>query len=163
MAITVRLATAADLPAVTALFYEMEAHYGGPAAAPAEVEIVAALQRHVFARDSRIDLLVADSDGRLLGFAFVSTLFPAERCTPALLLKDIFVSASERSRGIGLALMRAVARLAAARGCSRINWNAERKNAGALAFYARLGARSWDDAVVGLSLDGPALARLAGE
>ena len=162
MTIEIRPATPGDLPAVTALFREMEVHYDGPAAAPAEAEIVAALQRHVFAPDSRIDLLVAESGGRLLGFAFVATLFPAARCTSALFLKDIFVSAGERSRGVGLALMRAVARLAAARDCSRINWNAERKNAAALAFYARLGARPWDE-VVGLRLDGATLARLASE
>jgi len=162
MSINVRPAAAADLPALTALFHEMEVHYDGPAIAPPESAIRAALERHVFAPDSRIDLLVAESGGRLLGFAFVSTLFPAARCTPALFLKDIFVSAGERSRGVGLALMRAVARLAAARGCSRINWNADRNNTAALAFYAGLGARPWDE-VVGLRLDGPALARLASE
>jgi hypothetical protein len=29
---------------------------------------------------------VAEADGRLLGSAFLSTLFPAQRCTPALAL-----------------------------------------------------------------------------
>lgn len=47
-------------------------------------------------------------------------------------------------------------------GCSRVNWNAARDNAGALAFYAGLGARRWDN-VVSLRLDGPALVGLAGE
>jgi len=155
-------ATAADLPALAALFREMEAHYDGPAAAPAEAEIVAALQRHVFAPEARVDLLVAEAGGRLLGFAFASMLFPAARCTPALFLKDIFVSAGDRSRGVGRALMRAVARLAASRGCSRINWNTARDNAAALAFYAKLGARPWDN-VISLRVDGPALARLADE
>ena len=162
MTITTRLATAADLPALAALFREMEVHYDGPAAAPAEAEIVAALQRHVFAPEARVDLLVAEAGGRLLGFAFASMLFPAARCTPALFLKDIFVSAGDRSRGVGRALMRAVARLAASRGCSRINWNTARDDAAALAFYAKLGARPWDN-VISLRVDGPALARLADE
>lgn len=160
MTIDVRPATAADLPALVALFHEMEVHYDGPAAAPAAAVIHAALERHVFAPEARIDLLVADAAGRLLGLAFVSTLFPAAHCTPALFVKDIFVSAGARSRGVGRALMRAVARLAVARGCSRVNWNTARVNAAALAFYARLGARPWDD-VVSLRLDGAALARLA--
>ncbi len=111
--------------------------------------------------ETRIDLLVAEADGRLLGFAFLSTLFPAQRCTPALFLKDIFVSATDRSRGAGLALMRAVARLARARGCSRSNWNVACDNAVALTFYAKLGARPWDN-VVSLRLDSPALVPLAG-
>jgi GNAT superfamily N-acetyltransferase len=160
MTIDVRAATAADLPALAALFHEMEVHYDGPASAPAEAVIRAALERHVFAPEARIDLLVAGSGGRLLGFAFLSMLFPAAHCTPALFVKDIFVSAGARSRGVGRALMQAVARLAVARGCSRINWNTARDNAAALAFYARLGARPWDE-VVSLRLDGAALARLA--
>jgi GNAT superfamily N-acetyltransferase len=162
MTITVRSATVADLPALVPLFREMEVHYDGPAVAPSGAEIRAALERHVFARESRIDLLVAEADGRLLGFAFLSTLFPAQRCTPALFLKDIFVRADARSRGVGRALMRAVAGLAVSRGCSRINWNTARDNAAALAFYAGLGARPWD-AVVSLRVDGLALAKLAGE
>src|SRR6185295_19455047 len=96
MAIDVRPAAAADLPALAALFHEMEVHYDGPAAAPAEAVIRAALERHVFAPEARIDLLVADAGGRLLGFALLSTLFPAAHCTPALFVKDIFVSAGER-------------------------------------------------------------------
>ena len=160
MTIDVRPATAADLPALVALFHEMEVHYDGPAAAPAEAVIRAALERQVFAPEARIDLLVAESGDGLLGLAFLSTLFPAAHCTPALFVKDIFVSPGARSRGVGRALMRAVARLAVARGCSRVNWNTARDNAAALAFYARLGARPWDD-VVSLRLDGAALARLA--
>jgi GNAT superfamily N-acetyltransferase len=162
MTIETRLAKPADLAALTALFREMEVHYDGPAAAPTEAEIRTALERHVFAAEARVDLLVAEADSRLLGLAFVSTLFPAARCTPALFLKDIFVSAEERSRGVGRALMRAVARLAVTRGCSRINWNAARGNAAALAFYAKLGARPWDN-VLSLRIDGPALAQLAEE
>jgi GNAT superfamily N-acetyltransferase len=162
MTVTVRPATAADLSALTVLFHEMEVHYDGPAAAPIEAKIRASLERHVFAPEAHIDLLVAEAAGRLLGFAFASTLFPAAHCTPALFLKDIFISAAERSQGVGLALMRAVARLAVSRGCSRINWNAARDNAAALAFYAGLGARPWDN-VVSLRLDGPALVRLAGD
>src|SRR5215468_10843586 len=104
MSIDIRPATPADLPALTALFREMEVHYGGPAAAPMETEIRAALERHVFAPEARVALMVA------------------------------------------------AARLAVARGCSRINWNAARENAAALAFYAGLGARSWDN-VVSLRID----------
>jgi hypothetical protein len=76
MTITTRPATATDLPALVALFHEMEVHYDGPAAAPAEVEIVAALQRHAFAPEARVDLLVAEAGGRLRGFAF-ARVYPA--------------------------------------------------------------------------------------
>jgi L-amino acid N-acyltransferase YncA len=110
MTIATRPAATADLPALAALFREMEVHYEGPAAM-SEAAIRSALQLHVFAEPGRVDVLVAEADGRLLGFAFVSTLFPAHAATAALFIKDIFVTAGERSRGAGRALMRAVARL----------------------------------------------------
>jgi GNAT superfamily N-acetyltransferase len=157
----VRLATANDLPALSTLVHEMEVHYE-QSAAPSEAAVRAALERHVFAAGSAIDVLVAEHDGQLLGLASVSMLFPADLLAPALFMKDIFVGAAFRSRGVGKALMRAVARLAVARGCSRINWNTGRTNSAALAFYARLGARPWED-IVTLRLDGEAMTRLAAE
>jgi GNAT superfamily N-acetyltransferase len=157
----VRSATAADLPALTALFHEMEVHYEGTAAL-GEAAVRSALERHLFPADSAIHLLVAEDEGRLLGFASVSLLFPAAMLAPALFLKDIFVSTGARSRGVGTTLLRAVARLAVARGCTRVNWNTGRDNTAALAFYRRMGARVWED-VVSLRVDGEALARLAAE
>ena len=162
MTIDVRPATAADLPALAALFHEMEVHYDGPAAAPPAAEIRAALERHVFAPDSRVDLLVAEAGGRLLGFAFVSTLFPAARCTPALFLKDIFVSAGERSQGVGRELMRAVARLAVAPRLQPGQLERGPRQYRRSRLLRPLGARPWDG-VVSLRLDGAALARLADE
>jgi GNAT superfamily N-acetyltransferase len=151
----------ADLPALTALFHEMEVYYEG-AAAPGEAAVRSALERHVFAADSAIHVLVAEGDERLLGFASASLLFPAAMLAPALFLKDIFVTAGARSRGVGTTLLRAVARLAVARGCTRVNWNTGRDNTAALALYRRIGARVWED-VVHLRVDGDALARLAAE
>lgn len=161
MAITVRLATATDLPALVPLFREMELHYEGPAAM-SEAAIRVSLERRVFAAEACAAALVAEEARRLLGYAFVSPLFPAHAGTPALFMMDIFVSAGERSRGVGRALMRAVARRAAASGCSQVSWAVERKNASALAFYASLGARPRED-LVHMRLDGAALARLAAD
>ena len=161
MTIATRLATAADLPALAALFHEMEAHYEG-AAAMSEAAARDALQREVFAGQGRIDVLVAEAGDRLLGFAFVSTLFPARAGTSALFMKDIFVTAGARSRGVGRALMRAVARLAGSRGCHHVAWNAEQANDRARAFYAGLGARQRNDMVI-LRLDRATLAKLADE
>jgi GNAT superfamily N-acetyltransferase len=157
----VRLATAADLPALTALCHEMERHYDGPVAV-GEDAVRQALERQVFGARSGIEILVAEADGALLGLATLATVFPADRFAPALLMKDIYVTASARSRGVGAALLRTVARLAADRGCSRVNLKAPRDKAAALAIYRRLGARVAEEAVV-LRLDGDAMARLAAE
>jgi GNAT superfamily N-acetyltransferase len=159
-AYSIRAATAADLPALTALCREMERHYDGPAAVD-EAVIRLALARQL-SEPSGVEILVADAAGRLLGLATVSVVFPATRFAPALFLKDIYVAAEARDRGVGTGLMRAVARMAVARGCCRVNWNADRANAAALDFYTGRGARVLNDSLT-LLLDGDALRRLAAE
>jgi GNAT superfamily N-acetyltransferase len=59
---------------------------------------------------------------------------------PGLYLEDIFVLPAYRRRGIGKALLKAVARLAADRGCGRLEWSVLDWNASAIAFYEGLGA-----------------------
>lgn len=149
------------MPALVVLCHEMERHYDGPAAVEAPV-IRRALTQQLSDPRSGAQILVAEADGRLLGLATVSVVFPATRFAPALFMKDIYVAAEARGRGVGTRLMRAVARLAVARGCCRVNWNADRANATALAFYDGIGARIVEEAVT-LQLDGQVLARLAAE
>lgn len=158
MTLNVRLATAADLPALVALFHEMEVQYEG-AAAMSEAAVQSALERRVFA-EACASALIAEEARRLLGYAFVCPLFPAQAGAPALFIMDIFVSASERSRGVGRALMQAIARRAAAGGYIRVSWAVRRNNARALAFYASLGASQREELVL-MRLDGDALAQLA--
>jgi len=103
---------------------------------------------HVFAPDSRIDLL-APRPGRLLGFAF------APRCSgralhPGVVPQGHLVSAGERRAASALALMRAVARWrrpAAPAG----HWNGGRNNRGLASMPGRRPA--WTS--VGRRLDGP--------
>ena len=159
MTITVHLATAADLPLLVPLYREMEVQYEG-LAAMSEAAIRSALERQVFAAEASASALVAEEARRLLGYAFVSPLFPATAGRPALFMMDIFVSAAERSRGVGRALMQAVASRAVAAGCDRVSWAVLRNNARALAFYASLGAQQREELVL-MRLDGAALARLA--
>ncbi len=64
-------------------------------------------------------------------------------------------------RGIGRALMAAVARACLADGGRYLFWNALERNAAGRAFYRRIGAR--EEAVVTLSLQPDALDELAGQ
>jgi ribosomal protein S18 acetylase RimI-like enzyme len=56
-------------------------------------------------------------------------------------LEDIFVLPAFRRRRIGRALMAAMAELAVARGCGRMEWTVLDWNQPALDFYEKLGAR----------------------
>jgi len=60
-------------------------------------------------------------------------------------LEDLFVRPQFRGRGLGRALLLAVAKLAVERGCGRMEWAVLDWNEPAIRFYESLGARPLDD------------------
>jgi len=76
----------------------------------------------------------------LVAFALFFGNYSTFLTQPGLYLEDIFVLPAERRRGIGKALLRAVARLACDRNCGRLEWSVLDWNASAIAFYETLGA-----------------------
>ena len=76
----------------------------------------------------------------LVAFALFFGNYSTFLTQPGLYLEDIFVLPAERRRGIGKALLKAVARLACDRNCGRLEWSVLDWNASAIAFYESLGA-----------------------
>jgi GNAT superfamily N-acetyltransferase len=136
--VTIRRATARDVPTLLALIrglaeYErlvhlMEATRGR-------------LRRHGFGRRRYFEALLCRRAGRPIGLALYYFGYSTFLARPTLYLEDIFVVPAERGQGAGLALLRAVARVAAARGCGRLDWTVLDWNTPAIRFYKRLGAR----------------------
>jgi GNAT superfamily N-acetyltransferase len=89
----------------------------------------------------RLEALVAELEGRIEGVALFYEGLGTFRAKPFLYLEDLVVSGSARSRGVGEALMAALARQALSRGALRVEWAVLDWNARAMAFYDRLGAR----------------------
>jgi hypothetical protein len=71
------------------------------------------------------------------------------------------VEAASRGQGIGYALLTALVRLAAERGCQRLEWSVLDWNEPAIAFYRQLGAEPLDDWLK-MRLDADAIKRLSG-
>ncbi len=138
--VTCRLATAADGAAVAQLFWLCDRHYWG-AAAPSRAQQAALVRDRVLAGQPGSEILLAEQDAKALGFASFAVLYPAPELGGQVFLKDLFVPEDGRGRGIGETLLRALAKIAVARGCRRLDWTTENHNARALAFYDRLGAR----------------------
>lgn len=84
--------------------------------------------------------LIASVESVAQGFATYTLLHPAPTADGTLFLKDLYVSAAARGKGVGIALMRHLARVAYDLGCTRFDWTAETDNPSALAFYDELGA-----------------------
>jgi GNAT superfamily N-acetyltransferase len=85
--------------------------------------------------------LLAWDGPALAGFASWSLLWPAAGLTTSLYLKELYVADAYRRGGTGRLLMDGLYRIAAERGCSRVEWTTDTDNAGAVAFYEGTGAK----------------------
>ncbi|WP_439681608.1 GNAT family N-acetyltransferase [Embleya sp. MST-111070] len=145
--ILVRDTTRADVDVITALVDEIEDHYGGTAAdcAPERTERLCAL---LFGDHPVGFVMLAIHDGDVAGMASYSFLWPAAGDTSSLYLKELYVRAGHRRRGVARALMSRIEEVARHRGCSRVEWTTERDNIAARAFYASLDAAQLPDKVL---------------
>ena len=110
----------------------------------------------------KLEALVAELDGRVEGIAlFYETPGSTFRARPFLYLEDLVVSEAARSRGVGEALMAALAQEAVKRNAWRLHWAVLEWNVRAIQFYDRLGASRDDWLHYGLDEDG--IRRIASE
>jgi GNAT superfamily N-acetyltransferase len=119
----------------------------------------ARLVEHAFGDRPRFELLVAESQGQVVGYALFFMNYSSFRARPGVYLEDLFVLPAWRGRGVGEGFIRRLAQLAVARGCARFEWTVLEWNVRAQAFYRRLGAQLLDEWRV-CRVDGPALAAL---
>jgi GNAT superfamily N-acetyltransferase len=99
------------------------------------------LGRHLFGEPRYAEVLLAEWDGEIGGFALHFFNYSTFLCRPGLYLEDLFVRPSLRGRGIGAALLGAIEQRAQERGCGRLEWAVLDWNQGAIDFYQRFGAR----------------------
>ncbi len=106
------------------------------------------------------EVVLAEDDGRPVGFALFFHNFSTFLGRPGIYLEDLFVLPEQRGQGIGRMLLAHLARLAVERGCGRLEWAVLDWNRDAIKFYERLGARPNSDWTV-YRLTGEALSGLA--
>ena len=118
------------------------------------------LGRHLFGPRPMAEVLIAEDEGKAIGFALFFHNFSTFEGRPGLYLEDLFVVPEARGRGAGKALLSRLAALAIERDCARLEWAVLDWNAPAIAFYNSLGARAMDEWTVH-RVDGDALEILA--
>lgn len=143
----VRLATEADLPALTAMtraFNDYLDRLQGAAPADNAAEIATAamarLASFAFGPKSICTVLIAELNGEGIGYLTYFIGVFMDDATPTLHVADFFVSESHRRRGAGSALMLEARRIAQDLGASRLFWTVWRRNHDAIRFYEKLGA-----------------------
>jgi GNAT superfamily N-acetyltransferase len=148
----IRPATPADVPMIARLIrdlaeYEKLAH--------AVVLRESDLDKHLFGSPKYAEVLLAEDAGGVVGFALFFHNYSTFRAKPGIYLEDLFVIPEARGKGYGKALLRALARLAVERDCSRVEWSVLNWNAPSIEFYKALGAKPMDEWTVYRLTDEP--------
>jgi GNAT superfamily N-acetyltransferase len=99
----------------------------------------------LFGEKPGAEVLIAHLDHEPAGFALFFPNYSTFLARPGIYLEDLYVPPSLRGRGVGLALLTAVARRAVERGCGRLEWSVLDWNEPALGFYRKLGAQPMAD------------------
>jgi GNAT superfamily N-acetyltransferase len=147
-AFTLRPVTRADLPHVVRLVrgladYERLAHEF--TAAEEDFDRLLFAPDHVAVGPVAEATLAEFPGGAPVGIALYYRTVNTFKGQIGLFLEDLFVEPDQRGNGIGLALLRHLARIAVERGCNVIEWRVLDWNEPAIQFYERLGARRMTD------------------
>ena len=159
---SIRLATPADIPVILHLIRELATYEREPdAVRTTEADLL----RDGFGEQPRFECLMAeerDAQGvlRQAAFALYLVNYSTWRGRPGIHLEDLFVLPGYRGRGIGKALLAAVAQRAVEQGFDRLGWEVLEWNQPALDFYGRMGAELLTDWRI-MRVTGDALRALA--
>ena len=157
--VLVRPARPSDTATVLALVREL-AEYEGAAD---QVEAGEAdLNEALFAPGARAHALVAELGGEVVGTAVYFLSFSTWTGRHGLYLEDLYVRPAARRRGVGRALLGALASEALSRGLPRLEWSVLDWNEPAISFYRALGATPMDEWTT-FRVTGEALGALGGD
>lgn len=85
-------------------------------------------------------VLLAESNNRVIGFALYHFRYSSFKGQPSIWLDDLLVISSNRSKGVGQELMKALQLEANLINASHIAWTASPNNKRGIDFYIRIGA-----------------------
>jgi len=155
--LTLRPAGPDDIPLILAFIHELAEYERAPEQAVAKPEDI---QRYLFGPQPLAYAVMAHWDGAPAGFALWFYNFSTWEGRPALYLEDLFVRPVFRSKGIGKALLKHLAAIALAQGCTRYVWQVLDWNTPSLDFYKAMGATVLHEWLT-CRVEGEALKRLA--
>ena len=136
MTLRIRAATRDDAASIAALGRELNIHQRDPV----ELFDEAAVRRDGFGDAPHFEGVIAELDGEAVGYALFHIAYETGQAARGLYMVDLYVREGAQRRGIGRALVAAVARIAKDRGKSFVWWATKDWNTDAQAFYRSLGA-----------------------
>ena len=142
--VTLRAAGPGDADSLYALMQALAEHQGE---AVHLVATPASLAGALAADSGVVGGLLAEQDGRDIGYLTWVRCYGIWRGGDYLNLDDLYVDEAARGHGAGAALMRRFGEIAAERGLA-VRWEVKSDNLAARRFYARLGAEQSDKTIV---------------
>lgn len=136
--VQVMAATAADVPIILDLIRGLAEYEKLSTEVVASEEL---LHQHLFGPKPVAEVRIAWLRNEAVGFALYFHNFSTFLGRPGIYLEDIYVRPEFRGKGIGKALLKEVARVAAERKCGRLEWSVLDWNEPAIRFYKSLGAK----------------------
>ena len=127
---------------------------------PSEHFTVDAVRRDAFGDAPKFEAWLADQDGEILGYAMVvPAAYETGFAKAGVYLQDLFVAPEARRRGIGRALIAAVAADTRSRGLEFVWWASRTWNTDAHAFFRKLA--TVEEPIVAFAVFGEEFQRLA--
>ncbi len=103
------------------------------------------LREQLFGNTPMAFVLIAEVNGAKSGFALYFYNFSTFLAKPGIYLEDLYVKESMRSHGIGLAILKRLAKIAIDKKLGRLEWAVLDWNQKAIDFYLKIGARPQDE------------------
>lgn len=154
----IRTATESDLPLILTFIRALAVYERLEDRVVATEEV---LRESLFGARPYAETLIAEDDGKPVGFAIFFHNFSTFIGRPGIYLEDLFVNPEARGRGYGKALLARLAAIAKERNCGRLEWSVLDWNEPSINFYKSLGAVPLDDWTM-FRVTGGALDALAG-
>src|SRR6266542_2905777 len=133
----IRSTTREDVPVLLSLIRELAKYEKKPHKAVVTEDD---LLRDGFSPQQKFRALIATWEDEPAGYASFFYFYSTFQGRPALFLEDLFVLDKFRAKGLGKALLAAVAKLAIDEGCFGMRWEVLDWNRPAIEFYEKLGA-----------------------
>jgi len=126
------------------------------------VATTATLEESLFGDPSYARVLIAEYQGKPVGYALFFHNFSTFTGRPGIYLEDLYVQPECRGKGFGKSLLAYIAKLAVDMNCTRVEWSVLDWNEPSIAFYRSIGAAPMDGWTV-QRLDGTELTSFASQ
>ncbi|WP_018389710.1 GNAT family N-acetyltransferase [Ancylobacter sp. FA202] len=133
---TIRPIERGDLTAVADMIAQLANHVRPGFTPGADA---ASLERYGPTGLGLFEAVIARREEAPVGLCLYTYAFSGWRGRPGVFVEDLYVAPAERGSGLGRALLAAILAREAPQGCAFMKLHVDKANAGAHAFYARLG------------------------